>query len=314
MRNEPNKPTHITRGNVFDDLGFSPEEAARLKFKSELYSAIMKHAQKYSQNELLTLSIYNDMVNPMAKVLLLDIETLPNISYTWGKYDQNVIKFAKESCIATFAAKWIDKPQMFSAALPSYKGYRAGSYNDKALCKDLWKLFDAADIVIAHNGKQFDTKVCQSRFILHGFPPPSPFKQIDTKDAVKSVARFNSNSLNDLGSTLGFGNKIHTDFSLWQGCIMGDKASWKKMVEYNKQDVLLLEKLYIRLQPWIANHPSLAAYCGTDCCPKCGCVKLWRRGYSFTSTGKYQRLQCADCGGWVQGVKRVGKVSVKNAA
>jgi predicted XRE-type DNA-binding protein len=52
MRNEANKPTHITRGNVFDDLGFSPEEAARLKFKSELYSAIMKHAQKYSQKDL----------------------------------------------------------------------------------------------------------------------------------------------------------------------------------------------------------------------------------------------------------------------
>lgn len=52
MRNRVTRPTHTTRGNVFDDLGFAPEEAAILKFKSELYSAIMKHARKYSQKQL----------------------------------------------------------------------------------------------------------------------------------------------------------------------------------------------------------------------------------------------------------------------
>jgi predicted XRE-type DNA-binding protein len=46
------KPTHITRGNVLDDLGLSPEQAAILKFKAELYQAILKHAQKYSQKQL----------------------------------------------------------------------------------------------------------------------------------------------------------------------------------------------------------------------------------------------------------------------
>jgi hypothetical protein len=30
------KPTHITRGNVLDDLGFSPEQATALKFKADL--------------------------------------------------------------------------------------------------------------------------------------------------------------------------------------------------------------------------------------------------------------------------------------
>ena len=46
------KPTHVTRGNVLDDLGFSPEQATALKFKAELYQAILKYAQKYSQKEL----------------------------------------------------------------------------------------------------------------------------------------------------------------------------------------------------------------------------------------------------------------------
>jgi hypothetical protein len=42
------KPTHVTRGNVLDDLGFSPEQATFLKFKADLYQAILKHAKKYS--------------------------------------------------------------------------------------------------------------------------------------------------------------------------------------------------------------------------------------------------------------------------
>jgi predicted XRE-type DNA-binding protein len=37
---------------VLDDLGFSPEQATTLKFKAQLYQAILKYAQKYSQKEL----------------------------------------------------------------------------------------------------------------------------------------------------------------------------------------------------------------------------------------------------------------------
>lgn len=46
------RPTHVTRGNVLDDLGFSPEQATTLKFKADLYQAILKHARKYSPKEL----------------------------------------------------------------------------------------------------------------------------------------------------------------------------------------------------------------------------------------------------------------------
>ena len=55
MKSAANKPTHVTRGNVLDDLGFSPEHATALKFKAELYQAILKYAKKYSQKELQTI-------------------------------------------------------------------------------------------------------------------------------------------------------------------------------------------------------------------------------------------------------------------
>src|SRR5229473_5208130 len=52
MKSAVNKTTHVTRGNVLDDLGFSPEQATALKFKAELYEAILKYSQKYSQKDL----------------------------------------------------------------------------------------------------------------------------------------------------------------------------------------------------------------------------------------------------------------------
>jgi predicted XRE-type DNA-binding protein len=52
MKSASNKPTHVTHGNVLDDLGFSPEQAAALKFKAELYQAILRVAKKYSQKKL----------------------------------------------------------------------------------------------------------------------------------------------------------------------------------------------------------------------------------------------------------------------
>jgi hypothetical protein len=32
-----NKPTHVTRGSVLDDLGFTPKQATVLKFKADSY-------------------------------------------------------------------------------------------------------------------------------------------------------------------------------------------------------------------------------------------------------------------------------------
>ncbi|HEY4234891.1 MAG TPA: helix-turn-helix transcriptional regulator [Lacipirellulaceae bacterium] len=40
------EPSHVTRGNVFADLGFSSEEAAVLAIKTQLHIEIMKVIEK----------------------------------------------------------------------------------------------------------------------------------------------------------------------------------------------------------------------------------------------------------------------------
>jgi hypothetical protein len=234
-----------------------------------------------------------------AKILFLDIETLPNISYTWGKYEQNVIDFHQEWCLATFAAKWLGG-KVFSKGLPDYPGYKPWSYDDSKLAADLWKLFDEAEVIIAHNGDQFDIKKANARFLLHHLEPPSPYKTVDTKKIAKAVAKFNSNKLDDLGEHLGEGRKIKTEFSLWRGCMTGDAKSWSKMCRYNEQDVLLLERVYNRLLGWAKNHPNLGTIVNDFCCPKCGSKALQSRGMAVTTAMKYRRFQCQECGGWTR--------------
>ena len=230
------------------------------------------------------------------RILIVDIETFPNQAFVWGKYDQNVIRFIEQKCIATFAAKWLGTSKMITAKLPDYDGYAPGSYDDKAITADIWKLFDEADIIVAHNGDQFDVKYCQARFIVHGMNPPSPFKTVDTKKVVKNVANFNSNSMDDLCDLFGLGRKIKTDFDLWEGCIRGNKSAWRKMLEYNVHDVVMLEKLYLKLLPYAVQHPNFTQ--GEIACPKCNSTNIQWRGLQRAVTCSYRRFQCQKCGGW----------------
>ena len=41
-----NKSSHVSKGNVIDDLGFSPEEAAAIKLKASLHAEIMRVVEK----------------------------------------------------------------------------------------------------------------------------------------------------------------------------------------------------------------------------------------------------------------------------
>ncbi len=49
-----NRPTHVTKGDVFRDLGFPPEKALALKFKARILVAILNEVKrkKYRQAQL----------------------------------------------------------------------------------------------------------------------------------------------------------------------------------------------------------------------------------------------------------------------
>jgi predicted XRE-type DNA-binding protein len=54
MANKTSIITHVTRGDVLDDLGFSRSEATALKFKADLLDAIREEVERrsYTQRQL----------------------------------------------------------------------------------------------------------------------------------------------------------------------------------------------------------------------------------------------------------------------
>lgn len=233
------------------------------------------------------------------RILILDIETAPDIAYVWGVYQTNAVEIREHWHLLSYAARWYGQGRAWVRGNDDF----GTPTNDRRLLKELHGLLDEADIVVAHNGVDFDLKKITARFIVHGFNPPSPYKIVDTKRAVKQVAGFSSNRLDWLCSQLDIGRKIkHEGFEMWKGCLRGEPKWWAKMKRYNLHDVRLLEELYTRIAPWI-KQPNAALYHDGETCvnPACGStdIHIYPRLY-YANTRAYKRMQCRACGKWAR--------------
>jgi hypothetical protein len=228
------------------------------------------------------------------KILLLDIETAPNLAYVWGLWDQNVglNQIVKSDYILCWSAKWLGEDKVIYSSRQKYSA--------KQMLKPLHKLLDEAEAVVHYNGKKFDIPWINREFLTSDMPPPSPYKQIDLLDTVKAKFRFPSRKLEYVAGALGLGKKAETGgFDLWLGCIRNDVQAWLTMQEYNIQDVILLEKLYLKLRPWIKGHANHSMFStGELVCPHCGGTHHQKRGFAYTLASKFQRYQCMDCKTW----------------
>ncbi|MFP5260998.1 MAG: ribonuclease H-like domain-containing protein [Blastocatellia bacterium] len=238
------------------------------------------------------------------KILLFDEETAPSLGHYFDLWKEgNIVDTVKDCYMLCFAYKWLGDKKVSSYALPDFKGYKPGSEDDKELIKKLWELFNEADVLVAHNGDKFDIRKANARFAYYNLPPPSPYKTIDTLKVAKRYFNFTSNKLDSLGKHLGYGSKlVHTGFNLWRGCMSGDPNAWKHMIEYNKRDVVLLEKIYLHFRPWIQNHPNISILMNMpNGCPGCGSKNLTKMGTDLTQSGRVQQYQCKACKKWSRG-------------
>jgi DNA polymerase elongation subunit (family B) len=235
------------------------------------------------------------------KILLLDIETAPNLAYVWGAFKQNITmdKIVENSEVLCWSAKWYGQPGVH---------YRSNQTGKVSMLRAVHKLLDEADVVVTYNGQSFDTRVLNREFLLAKLLPPSPYKQIDLYRVVTDRFDFPINKLDYVLKRLGFKGKVrHPGFQMWVDCAAGDAKAWAKMAAYNKRDTTELEQLYEVLRPWVRNHPNTGAFDGRpDACPTCGEEgKLQRRGFAVTRDVKYPRFQCGGCGSWLRGKKAV---------
>lgn len=233
------------------------------------------------------------------RILFLDIETSPLTVYSWGLHDQNISlqQVKSDWFILSWAAKWSDESEVMYQDL---RGKRKPD-NDKDLLQSIWKLLDEADIICTQNGRSFDSKKLNARFIQQGFKPPSSYKHIDTLVIAKKYFGFTSNKLAYMTDKLctkykKLEHKKFPGLELWQECLKGNIKAWREMEKYNKHDVLSLEELYHKLIAWDVGTDFNVYHDKSETTCKCESKEFNRNGYFYSSMGKYQRYRCKQCG------------------
>ena len=231
------------------------------------------------------------------KILIWDLETSPNILAKFDLRDDYVpyTNILQERFIICGAWRWLGAGETHAASVLN----GGVSLNDDShVVRTLHKVLSVADVIVAHNGDEFDTRWLNGRTLAHGLPPRPPVISIDTCKVAKKVFNLNSNSLDYLGKYLGLGGKTSTSPGLWIDVLKGDRGAIREMIAYCKKDVELLEQVFLRLRPFIPDHVNRRLYGGKTGCPRCGSTHVQARGYHKSLTRVYQRLQCQSCGGW----------------
>ena len=231
------------------------------------------------------------------KVLLVDIETTPMQVHTWGTWKQRIghEQVINDWFMLSYSAKWLFDSKMHSSVLTPKEVL---AKDDSRISKELWKLFDQADVLIGHNISGFDLPKAQTRFLLNKLAPPSPFQIIDTLKVAQKNFRFASNKLDYISQLMLNDRKLHTEYQLWLRCLEGDAKSLEEMLIYNRKDVLLLEEAYVFLRPYIKSHPNMAIYQESlePSCPNCGSTNIDECGHYTTTVNRYIAFRCRDCG------------------
>lgn len=231
------------------------------------------------------------------KFLFLDIETSPNTAFVWSLWKETIPldRLIESSEVLCWSAKWLGSEEVMFDSI-----YKSRPID---MLRGIHKLMDEADAIIHYNGLRFDIPCLNKEFLIYGMTPPAPYKNIDLYRTVKGQFKFTSNKLKHVLERLGLENKIDTTFQLWVDCMNRVPEAWKYMEEYNKNDVIVLEKLYHILRPWVTNHPNRSLYTERSgiMCPVCGSTHYQSRGSYYTTVGKYKRYQCNSCGKWFRG-------------
>lgn len=273
-------------------LGITPKEVKIAK-KAVKIEFETKDAVKTAEQIIETTE---KTVKKSFKRLFWDIETSPNIVFSWNvgpKVNLGHESIIQERAIICICYKWAGESKVHS--LHWDKG------DDKNMIIEFMKVLESADESVGHNSDSFDLKWLRSRCIYHKIPAFPVYQTVDTLKLARTGFRFNSNRLDYLGKFFGYGGKADTGgFNTWKSIVLdNDEDAMNTMVKYCKMDVIRLEQIFDRLNPYTLSKTHVGVLLGHDksTCPNCGGNRTISKGYRYSRAGtkKHCRL-CLDCG------------------
>ena len=242
------------------------------------------------------------MLNHTAKMIYYDIEST----------DEEFVRRQYGAKIYDNRFKWKELTRSFSLLGAAWKLLgddkvscvsvsSKNPFNDEGVVRKLHSVLNEADILIGHNSNKFDYQKFNSRAIIYDLPPIAPKQTIDTLKVARENFGFTFNSLGFLASHLNIALKDESPD--WKKVMSGDIEELARMREYNKQDVISGEMLYLKMRAWDNKHPNVSIYSPIKniegviipSCPKCNSTNYKLNGFRYTKTGRKQRGLCNDC-------------------
>lgn len=244
-----------------------------------------------------------EKVNPVVKIL--DVETAPEIVYTFRRFKAFISpeQVISRGYLLSYSEADLYTAEVKGANLTHYPLFDIDYTDDWELCQTLWKVLDEADVVIAHNGVKFDKAYINQRFAYHDMMPPSHYVVVDTLKAAKKQFALPSNALKELCLYFETENfKLdNAGFELWKRCREGDRSAFQEMQTYNDGDVVSLRDVYLKILPYIPQHPNMSAYYKDEKvrCSRCGSEHVHViEGKQFnTAISSFNIVRCDSCGG-----------------
>lgn len=235
------------------------------------------------------------------RIVTFDIESALQLAYCWGPSFRTRItpeQVITDKYLLGFSWKWLDEDKTHQCFIHQ-GGYRKlANHNDVDIVTKLWEVLDEADIVVTYNGANFDVKLFNTMCLKHGLTPPSPYRHVDLIRTARGIFRFDSNKLDEINKFLGYAGKHVMTYQDWINCYNNDKEALQKMADYCDRDVEALEQVYLKLRPWINNHPNMSVLLGEKVCPKCGSKEIAPGGWTirYANGKQYRRVKCKGCG------------------
>ena len=243
------------------------------------------------------------------RIVFFDIEIIPDLNKAlkyWTKLSSWPGKTLRASVSSVCVIGWkvLGEKKTHTLCAWDYPGWKKNVNDDLPILKEFAKVVAGADCVVGHHSKGFDWRHLQTRLLLAGegvMDGKTP--HVDTKQISSKKFFFIDNKLQTLAEELFNESKLeHEGWDLWCRTHDRDPAAMKKMKDYCKQDVILLEKVFKKLRPEAIGLPNfnLMNPYKEKVCPKCGSSRILSNGKRYTKTKVYRRYICADCNSWSQ--------------
>ena len=245
------------------------------------------------------------------KIIFFDLETIPDFKEAmkvWCQLSNYPGQTMKATITTIICVGWkqLGKKRTHCINAWDFPEWENDINDDKKVCQAIYEVLKDADALVTHNGVRFDWKHLQTRLMFHGLPVLAKVKHIDTcLVARKNLLSFN-NRLGYFGDWLVSDSKLENGgWELWVKVSKRIKSAQKLMTKYCKQDVILLEKVFDKLKPFIKNLPNRNMFRTfiqeADVCPSCGSIDIIKNGNAYTATRMYQRYMCNHCGSFSRG-------------